>query len=77
MCETLFEMRFVNYFTDYDLPTCLEEYGQYFFMYCFANGQDKILQTLGADMYTFIQNLDPLHVVLQMTYTDIIAPSFR
>ena len=36
-----------------------------------------MLRTLGSDFQSFIQNLDSLHALLAMSYTQLVAPSFR
>ena len=59
------------------LETVLEVFGEYFFIYCRDHGYDKMLHTLGDTFHSFIQNLDSLHALLAMTYTEINAPSFR
>ena len=59
------------------METVLEVFGEYFLKYCMEHGYDKMLRTLGNNFYTFIQNLDSLHALLAMSYTNINAPSFR
>ena len=59
------------------LQTVLEVFGEHFLEYCYNNGYDKMLQTLGKDFVTFMQNLDSLHALLSLTYQDFDAPSFR
>ena len=55
----------------------LDVFGEFFLQYCLEHGYDNMLRTLGHDFYTFIQNLDSLHVLVSMTYRDIVPPSFR
>lgn len=59
------------------LITVLEVFGEHFLAYCYNNGYDKMLQTLGKDFVTFMQNLDSLHALLSFTYKNFDAPSFR
>ncbi|XP_067947353.1 guanylate cyclase soluble subunit beta-2-like [Watersipora subatra] len=60
-----------------DITVVLEVFGEYFLEYCLKHGYDKMLVTLGGDFETFIQNLDSLHALLQLSYKNIEAPSFR
>ena len=55
----------------------LELFGDFFFNYCLEHGYDKMLLTLGDNIFSFIQNLDSLHALLAMSYKHINAPSFR
>ncbi len=59
------------------METVLELFGEYFFVYCYQHGYDKMLKTLGENFETFIQNLDSLHALLALSYKNINAPSFR
>lgn len=60
-----------------DMEVVLEVFGEYFLEYCLKHGYDKMLVTLGGNFETFIQNLDSLHALLQLSYKNIQAPSFR
>ena len=62
-----------------DLPvdTVLDVFGDYFLYYVVAHGYDKMLKTLGDTFESFIQNLDSLHSMLALTYTQLRPPSFR
>ncbi|ESO86153.1 hypothetical protein LOTGIDRAFT_129572, partial [Lottia gigantea] len=62
---------------DLPLTTVLEVFGDYFLTYCLRHGYDKMLRTLGSDMWNFIQNLDSLHSLLALSYKNITPPSFR
>ncbi|KAL8621348.1 hypothetical protein ACOMHN_053369 [Nucella lapillus] len=57
--------------------TILKLLGTHFVAYCMRHGYDKMLKTLGSDIFVFIQNLDSLHYLLSVTYKGIVAPSFR
>ncbi|KAK6177072.1 hypothetical protein SNE40_015250 [Patella caerulea] len=59
------------------LTAVLEVFGDYFLIYCLRHGYDKMLKTLGSDMWSFIQNLDSLHSLLALSYKNITPPSFR
>ena len=59
------------------MEVVLEVFGEYFLEYCLKHGYDKMLVTLGGNFETFIQNLDSLHALLQLSYKNIQAPSFR
>ncbi|XP_076469686.1 guanylate cyclase soluble subunit beta-2-like [Babylonia areolata] len=59
------------------LDTLLKLFGKHFLIYCMRHGYDKMLRTLGSNIYTFIQNLDSLHALLAITYRGMVAPSFR
>ncbi|CAH1800090.1 unnamed protein product, partial [Owenia fusiformis] len=52
-------------------------FGEYFVEFCLENGYGDMLHTLGEDFYHFVNNLDALHRMLSMTYTDMKTPSFR
>ncbi|ESO93123.1 hypothetical protein LOTGIDRAFT_119983, partial [Lottia gigantea] len=67
----------VSQCTDLSVNTVLEIFGDYFIMYAMRHGYDKMLKTLGSDMWHFIQNLDSLHSLLALSYKNIIPPSFR
>ena len=63
---------------DVEVGVVLELFGDYFFTYCLEHGYDKMLLTLGDNIFSFIQNLDNLHELLvRSTYRDMAAPSFR
>lgn len=65
------------HFAELDMTVVLEVFGEYFLEYCLKHGYDKMLVTLGGDFETFIDNLDSLHALLQLSYKNIEAPSFR
>ncbi|KAL8603727.1 hypothetical protein ACOMHN_024343 [Nucella lapillus] len=62
---------------DYPREQLLKEFGTYFLTYCTKYGYDKMLLTLGEDLFTFVQNLDSLYSMLSLSYKGIISPSFR
>ena len=55
----------------------MDVFGDYFLYYVVAHGYDKMLKTLGDTFESFIQNLDSLHSMLALTYTQLRPPSFR
>ena len=63
--------------SDVEIDVVLELFGDFFFNYCLEHGYDKMLLTLGDNIFSFIQNLDNLHELLARSYKQINAPSFR
>uniref|UniRef100_A0A1I8GEI2 guanylate cyclase n=5 Tax=Macrostomum lignano TaxID=282301 RepID=A0A1I8GEI2_9PLAT len=59
-----------------ELPVMLEQFGQYFFGYLVRMNFASMIRSLGDDLSTFIVNLDSLHNLLQLTYTEMVPPSF-
>ncbi|XP_069495611.1 guanylate cyclase soluble subunit beta-2-like [Ambystoma mexicanum] len=55
----------------------LKLFGEYFFNFCKISGYDRMLRTLGGNLWEFIENLDALHSYLGLSYQDMNAPSFR
>ncbi|XP_078266183.1 guanylate cyclase soluble subunit beta-2-like [Rhinoraja longicauda] len=55
----------------------LKQFGEYFFEFCKRSGYDRMLRTLGGNLMEFIENLDPLHRYLSLSYQEMNAPSFR
>ena len=54
-----------------------EYFGYYFVQYCLEHEYDKMLRTLGDNFVSFLQNLDSLHNMLALSYTNMTPPSFR
>ncbi|KAM5180563.1 guanylate cyclase soluble subunit beta-2-like [Mantella aurantiaca] len=55
----------------------LKLFGEYFFSFCKQSGYDRMLRTLGGNLFEFIENLDALHSFLTLSYKEMNAPSFR
>ncbi|PAA69100.1 hypothetical protein BOX15_Mlig004886g1 [Macrostomum lignano] len=59
-----------------EVPALLELYGEYFLTYAIRMNFASMIRSLGDDLSTFIVNLDSLHNLLQLTYTEMVPPSF-
>ncbi len=46
----------------------LRQFGEYFFEFCKRSGYDRMLRTLGGDLFEFTENLDTLHSYLALSY---------
>ncbi|XP_043926708.1 guanylate cyclase soluble subunit beta-2-like [Protopterus annectens] len=55
----------------------LKQFGEYFFDFCKRSGYDRMLRTLGGNLFEFIENLDALHSYLALSYKEMNAPSFK
>ncbi|XP_056329093.1 guanylate cyclase soluble subunit beta-2-like [Danio aesculapii] len=62
---------------DLDQSVVLSLFGEYFFEFCKTAGYDRMLRTLGGNLFEFMENLDALHSFLSLSYKEMNAPSFR
>ncbi|XP_055502363.1 guanylate cyclase soluble subunit beta-2 [Leucoraja erinacea] len=62
---------------DIEPEILLKQFGEHFFEFCKRSGYDRMLRTLGGNLIDFIENLDPLHSYLSLSYQEMNAPSFR
>ena len=58
------------------LEKILEMFGGAFFEACKKTGHNRMLRSLGHNLYGFLINLDSLHDHLSFSYTKMQAPSF-
>ena len=55
----------------------LENFGEYWILYTAEQGYSGLLDASGADLVSFLGNLDNLHARVAVSYTELRPPSFE
>lgn len=59
------------------IDTLLREFGMHWSAYAMRTGYGDLIRLFGADLPTFLTNLDSMHTCLAASYPGMSAPSFR